>query len=113
MSKPQSVNGRRATSAGISALFALAAMPMENAPAQPTCENALSVSPVISPISGSKVVLGQTITIQRVFFGSGDPGACLFRNGEGYLLYPNGTVVKVVTNLNLNPLGDNSCHHVY
>jgi uncharacterized repeat protein (TIGR01451 family) len=70
-----------------------------------TCGNALSGSPVISPISGSKVIVGQAVTIQRVFFGSSDPGNCLFRNGEGYLLIPSGTVTKVVTNLNLNPPG--------
>src|SRR5882757_7557629 len=70
-----------------------------------TCGNALAATPVIFPISGSKVVAGQTITITRVGLNSGDPGNCLFRSGEGFLLIPNGTVTKVITNLNLNPPG--------
>src|SRR5215475_15974724 len=70
-----------------------------------TCGNALAATPVIFPISGSKVVVGQTITITRVGLNSGDPGNCLFRNGEGYLVIPSGVVTKVVTNLNLNPPG--------
>src|SRR6266567_9404453 len=70
-----------------------------------TCGNALAASPVIFPISGSKVLVGQTITITRVGLNSGDPGNCLFRNGEGFLLIPSGTVTRVITNLNLNPPG--------
>src|SRR6266536_3390234 len=55
-----------------------------------TFGNALATSPTISPASGSKVVAGQTVTVQRVFFGSADPGNSLFRNGEGFLAYPDG-----------------------
>src|SRR5262249_38876094 len=79
--------------------------PSMNAEAQVTCGNALATTPVIFPISGSKVVVGQTITITRVGLNSGDPGNCLFRNGEGFLVIPNGTMTRVVTNLNLNPPG--------
>src|SRR5215475_2629141 len=70
-----------------------------------TCGNALAATPVIFPISGSKVIVGQTITITRVGLNSGDPGNCLFRSGEGFLVVPSGTVTRVVTNLNLNPPG--------
>src|SRR6266567_7340739 len=87
----------------IAGLFAFM-LPEREALAQ-TCGNALAATPVIFPISGSKVVVGQTITITRVGLNSGDPGNCLFRSGEGFLLIPNGTVTKVVTNLNLNPPG--------
>src|SRR5882762_9628229 len=84
---------------GLSAFFS-----SMNAQAQ-TCGNALAATPVIFPISGSKVLVGQTVTITRVGLNSGDPGNCLFRNGEGFLLIPSGTVTRVVTNLNLNPPG--------
>src|SRR5260221_668186 len=70
-----------------------------------TCGNALAATPVIFPISGSRVIVGQTITITRVGLNSGDPGNCLFRNGEGFLLIPSGAVTRVITNLNLNPPG--------
>src|SRR6266851_8564300 len=87
----------------ISLTVALSALliPINRARAQ-TCGNALSASPVIFPISGSAVVTGQVVSITRVFFGSSDPGNCLFRNGEGFFLYPDGTIIRAVTNLNLN-----------
>src|SRR6266567_458171 len=90
---------------GIFALFWVAMLVQPRECEAQTCGNALAATPVIFPISGSKVVVGQAITITRVGLNSGDPGNCLFRNGEGFLLIPNGTVTKVVTNLNLNPPG--------
>src|SRR5436190_21565217 len=90
----------------ISGLVCLSAfLSSMNAEAQITCGNALAATPVIFPISGSKVVVGQTITITRVGLNLGDPGNCLFRNGEGFLFVPSGVVTRVVTNLNLNPPG--------
>ena len=86
--------------AGLSAFV----LPTMDSQAQ-TCGNAFAASPVIFPVSGSRVVVGQAVTIIRVGFNSGDPGSCLFRNGEGFLLYPDGVVTRVVTNLNLNPPG--------
>jgi len=103
MSKFNLLNIRLLFKAAILAVVGLCAflLPEQEAVAQ-TCGNALATTPVIFPISGSKVVVGQTITITRVGLNSGDPGNCLFRNGEGFLLIPNGVVTKVVTNLNLN-----------
>jgi hypothetical protein len=77
----------------------------QSAPGQ-SCDNTMSVALFTSPISGSKVLIGQTVTIQQVLFYVGDPGSCLMRNGDGYLLYPDGTTAQVVTNLNLNPPGE-------
>src|SRR5216683_5834049 len=97
---------RLSASVCLSTMIGIAAslLPGSNAQAQ-SCGNALAASPVIFPISGSKVIVGQTITITRVGLNSGDPGNCLFRNGEGFLLIPSGTMTRVVTNLNLNPPG--------
>src|SRR6266851_5916575 len=104
MSKLQSASLRMPASVGVLSLIGLSSLlsPVNRAAAQVTCGNALSASPVIFPISGSTVVTGQVVTITRVFFGSSDPGNCLFRNGEGFFLYPDGTIIRAVTNLNLN-----------
>jgi hypothetical protein len=75
----------------------------QEATAQVNCENTMTAAPFMSPASGSKILVGQAVTVQRVFFSIGDIGSCLLRNGNGYLLYPDGTTVQVVTNLNLNP----------
>src|SRR5260370_6579999 len=87
MSKLHSAINRLPASIGLLTLIGLSStlLPVHRAAAQ-TCGNALSASPVIFPISGSKVVVGQSVTITRDFFGSSDPGNCLFRNGEGFLL---------------------------
>jgi len=70
-----------------------------------TCGNTIAAAPAIFPISGSQVMVGQTVTIGRIGFNVCDPGSCYFRNGEGFLVYPDGATAKVVTNLNLNPPG--------
>ena len=69
------------------------------------CYNTMTLGPVTFPIAASKVLVGQTITIARVSFGLCDAGSCPVRRGEGYLVYPDGSFVKVVTNLTLNPPG--------
>src|SRR5689334_12896116 len=79
----------------------------QNAYAQ-SCGNLLSMGPVISPISGSKVVLGQTITIPR-FSASSAAGNCLFRNGVAFYAHPDGNVVQSMSALSLNPGDTKSC----
>src|ERR1041385_8970139 len=90
-------------------VFALSMMlPKESAQAQDTCGNLLSAGPVIFPISGSKVIVGQTINITR-FTISSALGNCDFRNGEAYYAQPDGTVTKVLQDFDLNPGETKDC----
>lgn len=91
------------------ALFGLTAFFLAGALAQAqTCGNLLSVGPVISPISGSKVVVGQTISIQRLSASSA-AGNCVFRNGVAFYAHPNGDVYPAMQNLSLDPGDTVSC----
>ena len=107
--EPKTKHARLLTSACLSTLVGLAAslLPTQNAQAQ-TCGNLLSMGPVISPISGSRVVVGQTITIAR-FSASSAAGNCIFRNGVAFYAQPNGTVTQVMQDLSLNPGETESC----
>src|SRR5262245_48809320 len=71
--------------------------------AQATCGNLLASGPVISPISGSRVVVGQTVTITTYRIAS-VVGNCLFRDGDAFLAYPDGaTVVQSLDDFDLDP----------
>ncbi len=83
------------------------ASPRQSARAQ-TCGNLLSAGPVISPISGSKVVAGQTITITRYTVASAF-GNCLFQNGVAFYADPSGAVTETLTNFSVAPGGQINC----
>jgi hypothetical protein len=70
--------------------------------AQATCGNLLAAGPTISPISGSRVVVGQTVTI-TTYRAASVVGNCLFRDGDGFMAYPNGTVVQTMDAFSLDP----------
>ncbi len=74
-----------------------------------TCANALNGGPFISPISGSRVVAGQVITITRFSVGSAN-GGCGFQNGTAYYAAPDGTVSQVLSNFTLMPGGEIDCN---
>src|SRR5262249_17227580 len=66
------------------------------------CGNLLAAGPIISPISGSRVVVGQVVTITQYRITTA-PGNCLFRNGDGFMAYPNGTMVQTMDNFSIDP----------
>src|SRR5215813_14006089 len=93
------------TSIGTSALLGLSAVMLplqQDAKAQATCGNLLAAGPIISPISGSRVVVGQVVTITQYRVTTA-PGNCLFRNGDAFMAYPNATVVQTMDNFSLDP----------
>src|SRR3989442_4006646 len=107
----KSVKVKLPASIGFSALFVLSTLLLstERAQAQAQeCGNLLSMGPVITPISGSKVIVGQTITITR-FSASSASGNCLFRDGVAFYAHPDGTVVQTMQNLDLDPGQTKNC----
>jgi hypothetical protein len=80
----------------MSALIGLStvSLSVQNASAQ-TCGNLLSAGPIIQPISGSKVLLGQTINITsfRLDIPGGD---CFQKNGVAYYADPKGVVTQTL-----------------
>src|ERR1043166_4344688 len=100
MCKRKAIRRSLSASACISALFTLSALlPGGDSQAQ-TCGNLLSAGPVIFPISGSKVVLGQTITVTRYTVAAAI-GDCDLLNGVAFYAQPNGTVVSALQNFTL------------
>lgn len=104
--KPKSIQCRALSAFAAAALMVVSATPQQ-ALAQ-ACGNLLSTGPVISPVSGSKVIVGQTISITR-FTASSAGGNCIFRNGVAYYAHPDGNVVQTMSSLNLNPGCTISC----
>src|ERR1043166_10209340 len=98
--KPKIARNWIQTSVCMSTLFTLSALlPGGDSQAQ-TCGNLLSAGPVIFPISGSKVVLGQTITVTRYTVAAAI-GDCDLLNGVAFYAQPNGTVVSALQNFTL------------
>src|SRR6266446_8066384 len=74
-----------------------------------TCSTFLGAGFFISPLSGSKVVAGQTITITR-FSAVSANGNCLFQNGVAYYADPSGAVTQVMTNFIISPGNQIDCN---
>ena len=106
---PEYVRRRMTSVCRLSAAFLLTTflLPTLETQAQP-CGNLLSIGPITDPVSGSKVVVGQTVQIP-FFRASSAAGNCLFKNGEAFYASPDGTVTKVMQNLSLDPGETFSC----
>src|SRR5438067_1225224 len=97
-------------SAWFSALVGLATvlLPIENAIGQ-ACSPDIACGPVITPATGSKVRVGDTITINFVKAGL-TASSCAIRNGATYLQYPdNSGQAQVMAGFSLNPNSEIDC----
>src|SRR5258706_15716578 len=71
-------------------------LPTQNAPAQ-GCAPSIACGVTMNPNSGTKVVIGQVLTIQHV--NAGIIGtSCIVSNGATWLAYPDGTNVSQIMN---------------
>ena len=77
---------------GVSAVL----LPAKDVNAQ-TCAPSIACGVSMNPASGSKVVLGQTLTINFVSAGILQ-SSCIVSNGNSWLAYPDGTTVSQIMN---------------
>src|SRR5436309_4599331 len=108
MCKIKSAKGSSSVLLSALVVVATVLLPIENAIGQ-ACSPDIACGPVITPATGSKVRVGDTITINFVKAGL-TASSCAIRNGATYLQYPdNSGQAQVMAGFSLNPNSEIDC----